>query len=189
MASDKETPEPRYYGQENGVVTANADPLMIGRVKARIPGLHDETEWLLPYGGGSKQRGKWQVPKVGADVAIWFHRGDPHGNGYYEPGNWGRIEAPTFISGDPTVTPATAPLIAGVEDDRYYVVIDNRPGVQRAALVDKVSGDKVELDGKLRRLNLFCTGTLTISGGQVLINGARVVINGRPVAPFGGAIG
>jgi len=193
MASDKENEGPRYYGQEHGVVTDNADPLMLGRVKIQVPGLIAETEWALPHGGGSAQRGKWQVPPIGGDVAVWFHRGDPHGHAYYQPANWGTpkgvSEAPTFITKDPTVTPANAWQLSGVETDRYYAVIDDRPGVQAVRIVDKVSGDKIEMDGKLRRMNIVCTGTLTISGGQVLINGARVAINGRPVAAFGGPIG
>ena len=187
MSSDREQTDPRYYGPEMAVVSANADPIKRGRVKVRIPGLHEETDWLFPFGGGEANRGTWRIPKVNADVVVWFHRGDPHGHGWYMPGNWGTGEGMTFI--DSSVSAADAPLITGIEDDRYYAVIDNRPHKQRVAIVDKVSGDKIELDGRLRRGNIIVSGTLTLQGGQVLINGARVVINGRPVVPFGGPIG
>jgi Type VI secretion system/phage-baseplate injector OB domain len=193
MGSDKETEGARYYGEEHGVVTMNADPLMIGRVKIRIPGIIAETEWALPHGGGGKQRGRWQIPKVGARVNVWFHRGDPHGNCWYQPSNWanakGGSEAPTFISADPTVTPETAPLLTGIEDDRYYMVIDARPGKQAARIVDKVSGDKVELDGRFRACNINVTGAVTVTCGEFAVNGARILFNGRAVVPFGGPIG
>jgi hypothetical protein len=189
MASDKENEEPRYYGEERGTVTRNDDPLMIGRVKARIAGLMEETEWALPKGGGSAQRGRWQVPPVGADVTIYFHRGDPHGYASYDAGNWGSGEAPTFITSDPTVTPEDAWMLSGFEDERFYVVLDSRPGKQAARVVDKVSGDKIELDGNLRRCTVQVTGTVTINAGAIALNGARVLINGRPVSPVGGAIG
>jgi Type VI secretion system/phage-baseplate injector OB domain len=188
MTSQHEEKEARYFGAERGVVVSNADPLEIGRVKVRLPGLHDETDWMLPLGGGSAQRGVWHIPKVGADVTIWFHRGDPNGYGFYLPGNWGTAEAPSFIKNDATITPETAPQLTGVEDDRYTAVLDNRDGVQRAVVTDKVSGDFIELDGKLRRVTVKATGTVSITGGQVVITGARVVINGRVIAPFGGPI-
>jgi Type VI secretion system/phage-baseplate injector OB domain len=194
VGSDKENAEAAYYGMEQGTVTANADPKLLGRVKIRIPGVIDETDWAFPInGGGSAQRGRWQVPKVGADVSVWFHRGDPHGHVFFAPGHWGlpggASEAPTFIAKDPTVTAATAPLLAGLEDDRYYVVIDSRPGKEAARLVDKLTGDKFELDGRRYRATIQVTGTLSITAGAIEMTAGRILLNGRPVTPFGGPIG
>lgn len=193
MASDKENPEASYPGVEYGSCADNVDPLMLGRIRVRIPGILDESEWGFPIaGGGSAQRGRWQIPKIGADVTVWFHRGDPHGILFYAPGHWGKpggaSEAPTFISADPTVTPATAPMLTGVEDDRYYAVIDSRVGHEAARIVDKVTGDKFELDGRRLRINVKVTGTFQVDAGAIVLNGARVVINGRSVVPFGGPI-
>ncbi len=192
MASDKENREAAYYGLEHGTCVDNADPLMLGRVKVRVPGLVDESEWAFPLGGGSAQRGRWQVPKVGADLTVWFHRGDPHGNLWFAPGHWGVpggvSDAPTFIAKDATVTPATAPLLAGLEDDRYYVVIDSRPGKEAARIVDKQTGDKFELDGRRLRCNVVVTGTLSIQAGAIEMSAARIVLNGRSLVPFGGPI-
>lgn len=193
MPSSHEDTEARYYGAEYGTCVDNADPLMIGRVKVKVPGLIDESEWGFPLaGGGSAQRGRWQVPKVGADVTVWFHRGDPHGNFFFLPGHWGvpsgSSEAPTFIAKDASVTPATAPMLTGVEDDRYYAVIDSRPGKEAARIVDKLTGDKVELDGRRYRCNVSITGTFQIDAGAIVMNASRIVLNGRSIVPFGGPI-
>lgn len=193
MPSSEERSEAAYDGVEHGTCVNNADPLMIGRVKVRIPGLIDESEWCFPLiAGGSAQRGRWQIPKVGSDVTVWMHRGDPHGNAFYAPGHWGVVggksEAPTFISGDPTVTPANAAQLTGVEDDRYYAVIDSRPGKEAARIVDKQTGDKFELDGHRMRATIVVTGTLAINAGAIEMTAARILLNGRSVVPFGGPI-
>jgi hypothetical protein len=194
MPSAKESREAGYYGVEYGTCVDNVDPLMLGRIRAQVPGLVDETEWGYPIvGGGSAQRGRWQVPKIGADITLWFHRGDVHGIFFFAPGHWGKpggtSEAPTFVAKDPTVTPATAPMLTGVEDDRYYAVIDSRPGHEAARIVDKVTGDKIELDGLRYRCNVQITGTFNVQAGAIVMNAGRILLNGRSVVPFGGPIG
>jgi phage baseplate assembly protein gpV len=72
--------ESRYYGKYRGLVTDNADPENLGRVKAQVPRLLGEeaTGWALPafpYGGASEQ-GFFAVPDVGAGVWIEFEGGD-----------------------------------------------------------------------------------------------------------------
>ncbi|WP_437755107.1 phage baseplate assembly protein V [Sorangium sp. So ce1389] len=72
----------RFFGKYEGVVTDNADPLEIGRVRARVPAVLGEdvpSGWALPcapYGGG-KDRGFLFVPEVGDTVWIEFAGGDP----------------------------------------------------------------------------------------------------------------
>lgn len=193
MGSDKENVEASYPGVEHGSVVRNDDPLMLGRVKLRVPGLVDETEWAFPIAAsGGGKAGRWQIPKVGGDVVVWFHRGDPHGIAFYAPGNYGTpggaSDTPTFISGDSSVTPATAPLLDGVENDRYYAVLDARPGKEGARIVDKVTGDTIALDGHRLRAKIQVTGTLEINAGAIVMSAARVLINGRSVVPFGGPI-
>lgn len=72
--------EGRYYGKYRGVVTDNADPDNLGRIKAKVPRLlqDEETGWALPafiYGGKSEQ-GFYAVPDVDAGVWIEFEGGD-----------------------------------------------------------------------------------------------------------------
>ncbi|MBN9686430.1 MULTISPECIES: phage baseplate assembly protein V [unclassified Corallococcus] len=72
----------RFYGKYEAVVTDNADPLEIGRLRARVPAVLGEdvtTGWALPcapYGGG-KDRGFLFTPEVGDTVWIEFAAGDP----------------------------------------------------------------------------------------------------------------
>jgi uncharacterized protein involved in type VI secretion and phage assembly len=72
--------EGRYWGKYRGTVTDNDDPDNLGRVKAKVPQLLDDTElgWALPafaYGGKSEQ-GLFAVPDTGAQVWIEFEGGD-----------------------------------------------------------------------------------------------------------------
>jgi uncharacterized protein involved in type VI secretion and phage assembly len=72
--------ETRHYGKFRGVVTDNADPDNLGRLKARVERLlgQEETGWALPafpYGGASEQ-GLFLVPDIGAGVWIEFEAGD-----------------------------------------------------------------------------------------------------------------
>ncbi|HXM58293.1 MAG TPA: phage baseplate assembly protein V, partial [Candidatus Dormibacteraeota bacterium] len=58
-----------FFGKYRGIVSDNQDPLMIGRVKARVPDVtgDDETGWALPcapFGGSAT--GFFAIPAVGA---------------------------------------------------------------------------------------------------------------------------
>jgi len=72
--------ESRHYGKYRGLVTDNADPENLGRLKARVARLlgEEETGWALPafpYGGAAEQ-GLFAMPDVGAGVWIEFEEGD-----------------------------------------------------------------------------------------------------------------
>lgn len=66
---------PRFFGMYRGTVTDNQDPLMTGRIRARVPevtGVAD-SGWAMPcvpYGIVS-------IPPVGAAVWIEFEQGNP----------------------------------------------------------------------------------------------------------------
>jgi uncharacterized protein involved in type VI secretion and phage assembly len=71
----------RFYGKYEAVVTDNADPSEIGRVRARVPavlGTDVETGWALPCApfGGGKDRGLLALPEIGDTVWIEFAGGD-----------------------------------------------------------------------------------------------------------------
>ena len=64
-----------FYGKYRGVVTDIKDPLMTGRLKARVPDVmgEKETGWAMPgapFGGSGT--GFFALPKVGAGVCIEF---------------------------------------------------------------------------------------------------------------------
>ncbi len=69
-----------FYGKYRGIVTDINDPLMIGRVRARVPDVtgEDKSGWAMPcapFGGSST--GFFALPVVGAGVWIEFEHGDP----------------------------------------------------------------------------------------------------------------
>lgn len=71
----------RFFGKYEGVVTDVADPLAIGRVRARVPevfGVEMESGWALPCApfGGGKNRGMLFLPETGDTVWIEFAAGD-----------------------------------------------------------------------------------------------------------------
>jgi uncharacterized protein involved in type VI secretion and phage assembly len=70
----------KFYGKHRGKVTSNTDPLMQGRIRAKVPAVFgdDECGWALPsapYGGDGV--GFFFVPPVDANVWIEFEGGDP----------------------------------------------------------------------------------------------------------------
>jgi hypothetical protein len=69
-----------FYGKYRGKVTDNNDPLLMGRIRAKVPAVFDEevTGWALPsmpYGGPGV--GFFFVPPTDANVWIEFEEGNP----------------------------------------------------------------------------------------------------------------
>jgi phage protein D len=73
-------PATQHAGLVVGEVTNINDPLKLGRVKVRFPGLSskDESAWarLVAVGGG-KSRGNVFIPEVHDEVLVGFEAGDP----------------------------------------------------------------------------------------------------------------
>ena len=71
---------PPYWGKYRGIVSDNQDPLMTGRVRAKVPDVLGDVEsgWAMPCAphGGSKT-GFFAVPARDAGVWIEFEHGDP----------------------------------------------------------------------------------------------------------------
>lgn len=168
-----------------GVVTNRIDPMKLGRVKVRIPGLIEpESGWVWPLtiGGGSGGRGLNLVPALGADVAVFFNQGDPD-HPYYLGGNWGApggaIETPGKVADRP---PEEACLVGALETERWLVVFDDNESTASLLIQDKRSGDGIELDAVQRGITIKGTAAVRIETvGLVDIVGCQVQINGRVV--------
>lgn len=84
----------RPAGAVIGLVTNNADPDGMGRVKVKFPWLHDEVEshWARIaqiYAGGG--RGSFWLPEVGDEVVVVFDRDDPN-QPYILGGVWNGVD-------------------------------------------------------------------------------------------------
>lgn len=69
-----------FHGKYRGIVTDIQDPLMQGRIKAKVPEVFGDNEsgWALPcLAFGGSQMGLFVLPDVGAGVWIEFEHGDP----------------------------------------------------------------------------------------------------------------
>ncbi|MDN5794390.1 MAG: phage baseplate assembly protein V [Intrasporangium sp.] len=69
-----------FWGKYRGVVSDNADPLRIGRIRATVPDVYggDESGWAMPaapFGGAGS--GFFAIPPTGAGVWLEFEHGDP----------------------------------------------------------------------------------------------------------------
>lgn len=182
----EDSSEGTHLALYEGVVLRNDDPLKIGRVKFRIQGMIDESDWARPValpGAGEARQGWFIVPPVGAEVGVWFVQGDPD-QPRYAAGHWGApkgqgSQAPTPVQ---EVDVKDAQHIRCFETPRFLFTFDDREGHHSVELKDKVSGDGFLLDAETRALRITGTAALILqSVGAVSIEGLAVTINGRAV--------
>lgn len=189
MSHENDAADDRFKSLQVGEVVDRNDPEGLGRVRVRIPGLMDDAgPWAWPLGmpgGGTAQRGMKFVPRLHAEVAVFFKGGDPDVP-YYMPAQWG---APGGVSEMPTdaakLPPDEAPDVDCIETEHYKVTIDNRPGHEALRLVDKVSGDMIEMDGTTATgpgITIFGNAAVYIkSNGAFVVDALSAVINNRKV--------
>ena len=189
MATEHDFSDRKFTALYMGVVTDNADPERVGRVRVRIPGVVEpESAWAFPLGwaaAGGSQRGTFAPPPKGAEVGVFFHQGDPD-HPYYISGHPGRGEQPPeALEG----TPAEATQLFVHETDRWRLIFDDRAGRELFQIVFKPTGDVIELDGAQLGLRIKATAAIVLeSDGSVDIRGSSVTIQGRQVTRNGKAI-
>ena len=122
----------RFYGKYRGVVTDNADPDSLGRIRANVPAVLDDVEspWALPcvpYAGPNQ--GLYAVPEVGAGVWIEFEGGDPS-RPIWSGCWWADDEAPENESGSAAkperrILRSNSGLIVALDDDGHKISISD----------------------------------------------------------------
>ncbi len=186
MADDHDAELPANLAMYHGSVVDRIDPLKLGRVRVRIPAIADPTGWAFPLatGGGGDGVGFFNVPKVGAEVGVWFKSGDED-QAFYAPGHWPQsVSMPTAVA---DASPEEAPDIHAWETDDWAIVLDGRDGRSTLTIKDKQLGnDFIEIDGVTKGVTIQGTVAIRIiSPGAIQIQGATVTINDRPVLPSG----
>jgi len=165
-------PQP-FYGKYRGSVTDNKDPLMIGRVKARVPDVMGDQEsgWAMPcapFGGSGV--GFFAIPTVGAGVWIEFEHGDPEypiWSGCW----WGSAaEVPPLL-----LAPPYKKVMIKTEGGTT-VILDDTPGIGGITL-ETGAGQKIVMNSLGIEINNGMGGVIKMTGPQVSVNnGALEVI-------------
>lgn len=182
---DPNDPLPRKFGVYAGVVVNRDDPRGIGRIRVRIPGLHEPSgPWALPLGtlGAAPNMGAFWVPEEGAECAILFAQGDPD-HPYYLTANWTIGSVPDEAKGPDG---KGDPDVRVISTENFAIVIDERTTSPGLKLLHRPSGDVLEYDGIIRQWSLVATASIALQSlGQIDIQGTVVTINGRVVLPSG----
>jgi len=162
-----------FYGKYRGVVTDNKDPLMVGRVRARVPDVMGNLEsgWAMPcvpFAGNGM--GFFAIPAVGAGVWIEFEHGDPDYPIW--SGCWWGTTAE--VPPDTLVPPYKKVLIQ--TEGGHKITIDDTPGMGGITL-ETASGQKIVLNSIGIEITNGQGAAVKLTGPQISINnGALDVI-------------
>jgi uncharacterized protein involved in type VI secretion and phage assembly len=163
----------RFYGKYRGTVTDIQDPLMLGRVRAKVPDVMGDQEsgWAtpcVPFGGSGM--GFFGLPKVGAGVWVEFEHGDPDYPVW--TGCWfgSAAEMPSEL-----LAPPYKKVLLKTEGG-HSIVLDDTPGVGGITLQTS-GGQKIVLSATGVEITSGQGGTIKITGPQVSVNdGALEVV-------------
>ncbi len=163
----------QFFGKYRGTVTDIQDPLMTGRIKAKVPDVMGDQEsgWAMPCApfGGSGM-GFFALPKVGAGVWIEFE----HGDSDYPiwTGCWfgSASEMPSDL-----LTPPYKKVMIKTEGG-HSIILDDTPGMGGITLQTS-GGQKIVMNSMGIEIDNGTGGKIKMSGPQVSVNdGALEVI-------------
>lgn len=161
-----------FYGKYRGVVTDNKDPLMTGRVKARVPDVmgEKETGWAMPcapFGGSGV--GFFALPTVGAGVWIEFEHGDPDYPVW--SGCWfgSAAEMPPVL-----LAPPYKKTLIKTEGGNS-VLLDDTPGIGGITF-ETSGGQKVVMNATYVEITNGQGASIKLTGPQVSINGGALEV-------------
>ena len=162
-----------FYGKYRGIVTDINDPLMIGRIRAKVPDVmgDDESGWAMPCAPfGGKTMGFFALPATGAGVWMEFEHGDPDypiWSGCW----WGSVaEMPPIL-----IAPPYKKMMIKTEGGTT-VILDDTPGIGGITL-ETSGGQKIVMNSINIEITNGQGASIKLTGPQVSINnGALEVI-------------
>ena len=156
----------RFYGKFRGVVTDNKDPLLTGRVRARVPDVlgDGESGWAMPAAPfGGQGMGFFALPDVDAGVWIEFEHGDPDfpvWTGVW----WGTAaEVPPLL-----LAPPYQKVMVRTKGG-HSITLDDTPGIGGITL-ETSGGQKIVLSALGVEITNGMGATIKLTGPQVSVN-------------------
>jgi uncharacterized protein involved in type VI secretion and phage assembly len=155
-----------FLGKFRGIVTDIQDPLMTGRVKAKVVDVlgQDESGWAMPcapFGGSGV--GFFALPTVGSGIWVEFEHGDPDfpiWSGCW----WGSAaEMPTVLLAPPYKK------VMVVTEGGQKVTLDDTPGIGGITL-ETSGGQKLVLSATGVKIDNGMGATIELQGPRVSIN-------------------
>jgi uncharacterized protein involved in type VI secretion and phage assembly len=160
----------QFFGKFRGTVTDIQDPLMIGRVRAKVPDVLGDLDsgWAMPCApfGGSGM-GFFALPTVGAGVWIEFEHGDP------DYPIWTGCWFGSVADMPPELLAPPYKKVLIKTEGGNSIVIDDTPGI---------GGITLETSGG-QKIVLSATG-VEITNGQ----GAKIKMTGPQISMNDGAL-
>jgi uncharacterized protein involved in type VI secretion and phage assembly len=163
-----------FYGKYRGLVSDNRDPMMLGRVRARVPDVLGDAEsgWAMPcapFGGG--QTGFFAVPTTGAGVWIEFEHGDPD-YPIWSGAWWGSVaDMPPVL----LVPPGPSGKVMVRTEGGHSILLDDTPGIGGITL-ETAGGQKIVLNALGVEITNGQGGSIKLTGPQVSINNGALEV-------------
>ena len=158
-------------GMAVGVVTSNADPEQLARVKVRFPALSEtvESAWapvVTPMAGAD--RGLQLLPEVGDTVLVAFEQGDVN-RPFVLGGFWSAAQHPP--QGD---DPGNAVRLVRSRSG-HLIRLDDTEGAERVEIVDKSGKNSITIDSVANKITVTSSGDLEVTAQGALTLGGRSV--------------
>jgi uncharacterized protein involved in type VI secretion and phage assembly len=152
----------QFFGKYRGIVTDNQDPMMLGRIQAKVPDVFgsNDSGWAfpcVPYAGSNV--GLFLIPPINAYVWIEFEHGNtdyPIWTGCF----WAQGEVP--------VSPAV-PEKKVLKTDTCTITLDDTPGAG-GIIIETSSGMKIAITTSSIEIDDGQGGTIKLTGPKVSIN-------------------
>jgi len=166
----------RISGVIIGIVTDNADPEGLGRVRVRFPGLSDDDigHWarIATLMAGA-ERGTFFLPEVDDEVLVAFENGDIT-RPYVLGALWNGQDAPPDTNADGNNNLRFIKSRSG-----HIIRLDDTDGSEKIEIIDKSEGNTITIDTANNTITISSSKDINIeaSQGTIKISGQNIEIS------------